>query len=72
MHAGADSEALEKLGIVAVIAYEIAGWATFAKLTFFDDYVYNWWNWIIALPVNMFLGQIWPIYWLIIYPIFHK
>lgn len=40
--------------------------ATFIYLTFFDGYVYNWWNWIIALPVNGFLATIWPLYWGII------
>ncbi|MNE88087.1 hypothetical protein D3C80_1853500 [compost metagenome] len=43
---------------------------TFVKLTFFDGYIYNWWNWIIALPVNEILASIWPIYWLIIRPFF--
>ena len=42
---------------------------TFIKLSFFDGYIYNWWNWIIAIPVNIFLGEIWPIYWLAIKPI---
>jgi hypothetical protein len=56
--------------IALAILYEVAGWATFVKLTFFDDYVYNAWNWIIAIPVNALLGQLWPIYWLIIRPIF--
>jgi hypothetical protein len=56
--------------LAAFVGYEIASWATFAKLTFFDGYVYTWWNWLIAWPVNIFLGQIWPIYWLILQPIF--
>lgn len=30
----------------------------------------NWWNWIIVVPVNLFLAEIWPIYWLILRPIF--
>jgi len=37
--------------------------ATFIYLTFFDGYVYTAWNWIIAIPVNVFLATIWPIYW---------
>lgn len=37
--------------------------ATFVYLTFFDGYIYNAWNWLIALPVNFFLATIWPIYW---------
>jgi hypothetical protein len=68
----ATGSVIAKLAIVASVAYEIAAWATFARLTFFDNYVYNWWNWLIALPVNAFLGQVWPIYWLILRPIFHK
>jgi hypothetical protein len=61
-----------RLAIIASVAYEIVAWATFAKLMFFDNYIYTWWNWIIALPLNVFLGQVWPIYWLMIRPIFHK
>jgi hypothetical protein len=37
--------------------------ATFMYLTFFGGYVYNAWNWLIAVPVNIFLSTIWPIYW---------
>lgn len=48
------------------LAYEVAGIATFIYLTFFDGYEYTNWNWIIAIPVNAFLSQIWPIYWLIL------
>lgn len=37
--------------------------ATVIYLTFFDGYVYNWFNWMIAVPVNLFMGSIWPVYW---------
>lgn len=57
------------LGRVAAIIYQLGALATLVKLTFFDGYVYNWWNWIIALPVNLFLSEIWPLYWLIIRPL---
>jgi len=57
------------LGRVAAIIYQLGALATLAKLTFFDGYVYTWWNWIIALPVNVFLSEIWPLYWLIIRPL---
>lgn len=30
----------------------------------------NWWNWIILLPIWGFLSTIWPIYWVILRPIF--
>lgn len=51
------------------LAYFLADAATFVFLTFFDGYVYNYWNWIIAVPVNFFLGHIWPIYWFILRPL---
>lgn len=44
---------------------------TFIFLTFFDGYIYNWWNWIIAIPCNAFLSTIWPIYWGILRWIFN-
>jgi hypothetical protein len=53
-----------------VQGYGLIGLATSAYLTFFDGYVYNAWNWLIAIPANLFLGTIWPIYWLILRPIF--
>jgi hypothetical protein len=42
--------------------YSAVGLATWVYLSFFDGYVYNSWNWLIALPVNGFLAGIWPIY----------
>ncbi|RIA55725.1 hypothetical protein BXY53_0801 [Dichotomicrobium thermohalophilum] len=55
---------------VAATAYGVGGIATFVYLTFFDDVVYNWWNWILIIPINLFLAHIWPIYWLFLRPIF--
>ena len=55
-------------GITMVAAYVIGQMATFGYLTFFDEYEYTWWNWIIVLPINGFLATIWPIYWLILDP----
>lgn len=60
----------QSLLIIAGIAYELAAWATFGKLTFFDDYHYNWYNWMIVLPMNTIAGQFWPFYWAIVRPIF--
>jgi hypothetical protein len=51
---------------LAIVAYVLADFGTFIFLTFFDGYEYNGFNWIIAIPVNVFLSQIWPIYWLIL------
>jgi hypothetical protein len=49
--------------------WQIGSLATFVYLAFFDGFRYNYWNWIIAIPVNMFLAEIWPVYWLIIRPL---
>lgn len=43
---------------------------TFVYLTFFDDFRYNAWNWLVVIPINGFFATIWPVYWAIIYPIF--
>ncbi|MBJ9895254.1 hypothetical protein [Burkholderia cenocepacia] len=58
------------LSALLAIAWIVGNLATFAKLTFFDGCHYNWWNWIIALPLNEFLAAIWPIYWVILRPLF--
>lgn len=42
---------------------------TFIYLCFFDGYIYNWWNWIIVIPINLFLSYWFPIYWLILRPL---
>lgn len=49
----------------ALWAYEVIAWATFVFLTFYDGYIYTSWNWLIAVPVNLFVSQFWPLYWLI-------
>lgn len=54
------------LGVLFATGYV----ATFIYLTFFDDYAYTWWNWIVVVPLNAILASIWPVYWAIIYPIF--
>jgi hypothetical protein len=53
-----------------IFVYLAGDLATFIFLTFFDEYRYNAWNWLIAIPVNFFLSQIWPIYWAILRPLF--
>lgn len=59
----------EKGSLILWGLYALADLATFIYLTFFDGYVYNAWNWIIAIPVNFFLATIWPIYWLVLKPL---
>lgn len=53
-----------------VLLWQVGGLTTFVYLMFFDGYIYNWWNWLVALAVNGFLAEIWPIYWLILRPLF--
>lgn len=48
-----------------VFTYTIVGWVTLVYLTFFDGFEYTFWNWVIAIPVNIFLASIWPIYWVL-------
>ncbi|GAB2494124.1 hypothetical protein [Arenimonas alkanexedens] len=52
------------------VAFWVADFATFVYLTFLDGTDYNWWNWLLIVPINAFLATIWPIYWLILRPIF--
>jgi len=54
------------VGSILVTVYLLGDGITFIYLTFLDGYVYNWWNWIIAIPINLFLAQLWPLYWGII------
>lgn len=50
--------------------YVVGDLATFVYLTFLDGYAYNWWNWVIVVPINFFLATIWPIYWPVLRPLF--
>lgn len=45
------------------VTYIVGSLATTVYLTFFDGYIYTWWNWLFAFSINLFLGAIWPIYW---------
>lgn len=59
-----------RIQIILMLVWQIGSIATFGYLTSADYHTFNLWNWIIILPVNLFLGEIWPIYWLILRPIF--
>lgn len=58
------------LKLFLMAGWQIASVATLVFLTWFDGYVYNWWNWLIAIPCNFILSEIWPVYWLIVRPLF--
>lgn len=53
-------------GIALHLMYHIGSLGTLIFLTFFDGYNYTAFNWIIAIPVNIFLSSIWPLYWLVL------
>jgi hypothetical protein len=61
---------MDKITSIGLVAWQIVSACTFAFLTFFDGYPYTWWNWIIVVPINAFLSEIWPAYWLILRPLF--
>jgi len=44
--------------------YVIIWIGTFIYLTFIDFTDYNWWNWMVILPLNAFQSFFWPIYWI--------
>jgi hypothetical protein len=44
--------------------WQLGSIPTLIYLMFFNAN-YNWWNWIIMIPINFFLAEIWPIYWLL-------
>lgn len=60
----------EKIKYLLFGAWFIGHIATFIKLLLFDGYRYNWWNWIVAVPIDFFLSLMWPIYWAVLRPLF--
>lgn len=60
----------EAAATAIAFVYYGGGLATWVYLTFLDGYAYNWWNWIVALSANSVLSMIWPIYWLVLRPLF--
>ena len=60
---------MSAIGYLGLAIWQAGAVATAVFLTFFDSYPYNAWNWIVAVPVNLFLAEIWPIYWVILRPI---
>ncbi len=59
-----------RLKSLALWAYFAIDFSTFVYLTLFDGYVYTWWNWLIVVPLNAILSTMWPIYWVVLRPIF--
>lgn len=55
---------------VLIAVYLLGDIATFVYLIFSDAADFNAWNWLIIVPVDLFLASIWPVYWAILVPIF--
>lgn len=55
---------------VLVAVYLTGDITTFVYLVVLDAADFNAWNWLIIVPVDLFLASIWPIYWAILVPIF--
>jgi hypothetical protein len=55
----------ETPGLIAIIAYHLGSLATLGYLLFFDGTHYTWWNWILIVPLDIFLAEIFPFYWLL-------
>lgn len=53
-----------------IAAWLVGDLATLIYLLFFDGTQYNWWNWLVIVPIDFFLATIWPIYWLVLRPLF--
>jgi hypothetical protein len=54
-----------------IAIWQLGAIATAIYLIFLDGYNYTWWNWILAVPISLFLAEIWPLYWLLIRPLMH-
>ncbi|WP_101339761.1 hypothetical protein [Cereibacter azotoformans] len=61
---------MERAQFFSVI-YSIGGIATFVALIVMDFPDFNFWNWLIILPINLFLAGIWPIYWGLLHWVFY-
>ncbi len=46
-----------------IFFYFICDIATFIYLIKNDMHDFNFWNWIVIIPIDIFLSQIWPLYW---------
>lgn len=57
------------LGNLAAVIWQLGALFTFVDLTLLSGYGYNWWNWIIAIPISAILAEIWPIYWAVLHPL---
>ena len=50
--------------------YVVGDIATFVYLMFVDWDSFNWWNWLIIVPLNGIIASLWPIYWGLLHWVF--
>jgi hypothetical protein len=55
---------------LAIVGYQAGAVATLIYLTWRDGISLAWWKYPLMLALNLFLAEIWPIFWLILRPIF--
>lgn len=49
--------------------YVLGDVTTLAYLLFMDGTRYNWWNWLVIVPMDFILAAMWPIYWTVLRPL---
>ena len=57
----------DRLFSIGIWLFVLMDTFTFIILMVWDWPFLNAWNWLIIIPVNLFLAQIWPIYWAILH-----
>lgn len=55
------------MGYILLVFWQIAAFATFVFLMIEDWPDIGPVNWLILVPLNGFLAQIWPVYWAILH-----
>jgi len=56
---------MKNIGVLTLIVLYHMGALGTAIFLFFFATNWTWWNWILVIPLTLFLAEIWPIYWLI-------
>ena len=50
-------------GVALAVLYHMGSIGT--AIFLFVDTNWSWWNWILLIPLNLFLAEIWPVFWFI-------
>ncbi len=55
---------------VAIFIYQIGAFATLGYLFWQDGAHLSWWKYPLLFALNCFIAEIWPVYWIILRPLF--